>query len=214
VLIGNGGELLGGASPMGGTANGGSGGASKGGTAGTSGPAGSAGTANGGTNAGGTNASGGINAAGSNAGGTNTGGTASGGAASGGTAAGGTAAGGTAAGGKSSGGGTGGNLCTSLATAVNTARAAAIACNPNAARLTCTGTVEDQCGCKVVVDDPDSAEADAYRDALAKFKDNKCSAVCTQLICPNPNKGSCQQSGDSFVCVGVLSGGTGPGSGG
>jgi hypothetical protein len=175
-----------GGSSRGGTASGGSGGASN---------AGSAGSANGGR------------ASGGNAG-TNSGGRAGAGAASGAGAG----SGGIVSGGAGSGGaagtighaGSGGEDCAALLEVLEKRLAEAQECRLDVNRLTCVGTVTDECGCQQVVDIAGSAATRAYQNAVSAYQ-KQCEPSCP-IVCLDVATGYCRGQGSSVIGRCVTSG--------
>ena len=95
-------------------------------------------------------------------------------------------------------------MCAALASAINTARQAAIQCDSSGpARTECNTMIQDECGCDVSVASPDSQASTDFRNAVTEFKDAHCSAACTQLVCMQFVSGRCQMSGANRVCVGI-----------
>jgi hypothetical protein len=156
-------------------------------------------------------AAGGTSTDGGNSGMTGTGGAAVGGSAgqaSGGTSSGGRAQGGSAGlaaggaggrvaeggragtgrGGRGGGkGGAGSGNCDDLLTRAENALDAAQACDGGGA--SCRDMVDDPCGCKQPVANGNSAETQAYLDALDALKG--CPVSCTNVACKPPVNTSC-----------------------
>lgn len=78
--------------------------------------------------------------------------------------------------------------------------AAAQKCSLAMDATSCTGFVENECGCKVPVNNASSSATKAYLTAV----DNALSCVaCTDQACPNANNAYCKRSGDGLdgVCT-------------
>ena len=68
----------------------------------------------------------------------------------------------------------------------------------------CRGFVEDTCGCKVPVNDPDSAASEHYLALLDQLKERKeCAIACPAVVCSEPDDASCLMpvQGDRGQCV-------------
>lgn len=111
----------------------------------------------------------------------------------GGTVVGGAGGAGAGAGGKATGGrgGRGGADCQMRLKQIADKLTAAQACD-RADDENCLGFVDDECGCPVPVNNPESAATKAYRAAI---EDAAGCIACTALLCVEPNGARCQDSG-------------------
>jgi hypothetical protein len=86
-------------------------------------------------------------------------------------------------------GGAGGTDCDALIADAAKKLAAAQACSL-AQNSSCDGFVDDECGCRVPVDDTTSMETKAYKAAVKELVG---CVACTEALCPTSTRASCER---------------------
>ena len=94
-----------------------------------------------------------------------------------------------------------------LQDAVTHALETAQVCNLAQNATSCSGFMNDECGCKVPVNDPDSKAAQDYKDAVDAL--GSC-AVCTAALCKNPGNAECHSTTGGSIQGRCVTGNIGP----
>jgi adenosyl cobinamide kinase/adenosyl cobinamide phosphate guanylyltransferase len=101
--------------------------------------------------------------------------------------------------------------CATMRSKLSSLLTEAQVCSVAANAKQCTGFVENECGCPVPVNKPESEVTAQYTDLVARLN-KECSTICAAVLCVEPTSATCSTQGSQAMGHCVASGlGTNPG---